>query len=158
MADRIVISGVRRYDGEYEFDLDGELMTTLEWRWVKKISGYLPMTIMDGWEGQDPDLFLAWAVIALSRAGRIDEKDALAVADVIARAPRSAIRLEIGEQEQEADPPAEAPETGQSNADTGGPSSPTSESPQESGQSPTGRLPSETPTSDQGLRLATSAS
>ena len=33
--------------------------TTLEWRWVKKVSGYLPGTIGDGVDGGDPDIFVA---------------------------------------------------------------------------------------------------
>ncbi len=67
MSDRIVIN-VRPYVGEYDFDIEGEPLTTLEWRWLKKISGYLPMTLDEGFRGGDPDLFVAFAVIALARA------------------------------------------------------------------------------------------
>jgi hypothetical protein len=44
--DTIVISGVKPYDGRYEFELGDEL-TTREWGWIKRLSGYLPSTLDD---------------------------------------------------------------------------------------------------------------
>lgn len=129
MADRIVISDARRYDGEYDFDLADESLTTLEWRWVKKISGYLPLTIGEGWVGGDPDLFLAFAVIAMRRAGKIGKEDALVAAEQLEDG--ATIRF-VGDEVPDADPP-QAPETGKSNGDSGEPSSPTSAPP---GQTP----------------------
>lgn len=79
MADRFVIKGIKPYDGEYPLD-DSEF-TTREWSWIKKISGYLPLTAEEGFKGGDPELFVALAVIAMVRAERIQKSDAMAVAD-----------------------------------------------------------------------------
>lgn len=79
MADRFVIKGVKPYDGEYPLD-DSEF-TTREWSWIKKISGYLPMTAEEGFKGGDPELFVALAVIAMVRAERIEKSGAMAMAD-----------------------------------------------------------------------------
>ena len=132
MADKIVIEGVRRYDGEYDFDIAGEPLTTLEWRWIKKISGYLPLTVSVGWMGEDADLFVAFAVIALHRAGKIDKDEALVVASRFDDSPTAAIRLVGDPVEAEADP-REAPEPSEQNGTSGGHSSPTSDPP---GQTP----------------------
>jgi hypothetical protein len=75
----------KQYAGDYQLDLDDEPLTTLEWRWVKKISGYLPATIGEGVRGGDPDVNVALATIALVRAGRVVEGDALGCADRLAR-------------------------------------------------------------------------
>lgn len=138
MADKIVIEGVRRYDGEYDLDLVGEPLTTLEWRWIKKLSGYLPLTVAAGWVGGDPDLFLALAVVAMRRAGKIEKEDALMVAE---RMEDGATIRVVGDAEEveeveEADPPV-APTEPRSSDDSGVLSSPTSGPP---GQppSPTG--------------------
>lgn len=118
MADRIIIQGVKPYDGEYPLEMQEEPLTTLEWRWVKKISGYLPLTIGDGFAGADPDLVCALAVIALRRKGKIQKEQALLVADRLADAPfdGAAIQLVFDEEEEtsedaDARPPEERPET-----------------------------------------------
>ena len=66
--DYIVIEGVRPYDGRYEFDLEGRELTTREWGWIKRLSGYLPLTIEEGLT--DPELITVFACIALRRAGQ----------------------------------------------------------------------------------------
>lgn len=145
MADTVVITGVRRYEGEYELDLVGEPLTTLEWRWIKKIGGYLPVTVDAGWVGRDPDLFLALAIIGLYRAGKIEKDQAHTVAELLADAPTSAIRIvgeaqeEEGEKDGDADDPPEVPsESEPSKPDGGEPSSQTSDQPDPI-QPPTGR-------------------
>lgn len=127
MADRIVIEGVRRYEGEYEIDLVGEPLTILEQRWIKKISGYLPVEYEVGWRGQDPDLFLALGVIAMRRDGKIEKDDALNVSRALEDG--ATIRLVFDEQEAEPNPPVAAPEPQTSNGDSGGRSSLTSDRP-----------------------------
>lgn len=67
------------YRGEWPLDL-GQSFTILEWRWIKKISGYLPLTLEDGFSNLDPDLFLALTVIALARAGKVRPESVLDVA------------------------------------------------------------------------------
>jgi len=111
MADRFVITGVKPYDGEYLLD-DSEF-TTREWGWIKKISGYLPMTAEEGFKGGDPELFVALAVIAMVRAERIQKSDALTVADKLADSSFGSALTFVadGDEEEEADPPIAASAT-----------------------------------------------
>lgn len=104
---QVIIEGIRPYDGEYELDKD-RAFNGREWRWVKKISGYLPLTLRDGFVNADPDLYIAIAVIALCRAGKIDRDQGLEVADEISEAPfdYAAIRIVGDKVEDDADPPA----------------------------------------------------
>ena len=83
---KVIIRNIERYNGEYPLDADVP-MTGLDWRWIKKISGYMPMTVDEGFAGDDPDLYVALAVIALHRAGKIRGPEALLVADVLVNAP-----------------------------------------------------------------------
>lgn len=82
---RIILKGLPKYDGDYELDANRPF-NGLEWRWVKRISGYMPMTMRDGFAGADPDLFIALAVIAMWRDRKITKDEALTVADTIAEA------------------------------------------------------------------------
>lgn len=110
MADRIVIEGVKPWDGSYDFDIDDRPLTQREWGWIKRLAGYMPLTINDGWQGGDPELFAAFAVIAMHRAGRIAASDAQDMYDRFADVPfGTAIRLELdpaGLQDGDARPPA----------------------------------------------------
>ena len=83
---RIVITGIPPYDGDYELDSD-RAFNAREWRWIKKVSGYMPLTVSEGFEGGDPDLFVALAIIAMAREGRVTKDEGLRVADVLAEAP-----------------------------------------------------------------------
>lgn len=142
--DKIAVN-IKPYVGEYPFDIAEEPLTTLEWRWVKRISGYLPMTVDEGLAGGDPDLFCAFAVIALVRAGKVDARDVLAVADRLAAAPFDGTAIqyigEVLEEEGEADPqvPADEPEPKTSS----GTSSPSTSASPDSLRLPTGAPGSE---------------
>jgi hypothetical protein len=83
---RIVVKGVRPYDGEYELDT-GRAFNAREWNWIKRIAGYMPNTISDGFRGGDPDLYVALTVIAMARAGRIDRAEGPDVAEVLKEEP-----------------------------------------------------------------------
>ena len=89
----VMIVNVPPYVGEYEFDLDAAPFSTVEWRWIKQLSGYLPLTIEEGWKGADPSLFLAFAVISMRRAGRIVKNDVLATAEEIEEAPFDGVAI-----------------------------------------------------------------
>jgi hypothetical protein len=104
--DTIVISGVKPYDGRYEFELGDEL-TTREWGWIKRLSGYLPSTL-DNNSSDDPELVCVFAVIALHRVGRITRDEVPSVFDKLIDAPYgSTLTLEVGESdEDDASPPA----------------------------------------------------
>lgn len=105
----LVIEGVRPWDGRYEFDLEHRPLTNREWGWIKRHSGYLPLTIEDGWKGGDPELFAAFAVIALHRAGRIQTGDVADVYERFADTPfGTTFRLDLDAAEEgDAGPPAE---------------------------------------------------
>ena len=83
---KLVISGIAPWDGSYDLDPDRPF-NTREWRWIKQISGYMPLTISEGFAGGDPDLFVALAVIAMNREGRIGRDQGLDVAEQLSEAP-----------------------------------------------------------------------
>ena len=144
MPDVMIVS-VPPYEGEYEFELGEKPLSPVEWRWLKKISGYLPLTIDQGWSGGDPDLFLAFAVIAMRRAGKIAKDDVLQVASELEEAPFDGTAITFrGEvtEEEEADPQPEETELEDSEPSTGEDSdeptetSPETETPKTSGIRP----------------------
>jgi hypothetical protein len=123
----VMIVNVPPYEGEYEFDVAAQMFSTCEWRWIKKLSGYMPLTIDEGWKGGDPDLFLAFAVIAMRRAGRIAKAEVLVVAEEIEEAPFDGTAIGFrGEVIEEADPTSGS-ESSESPQSSGGDSSESSE-------------------------------
>jgi hypothetical protein len=82
----IIIQGIKPWDGEYDLVTD-RAFNAREWRCIKKVSGYMPLTVSDGFAGGDPDLFVALAVIAMTRTGKVDRDRMLEVADELAEAP-----------------------------------------------------------------------
>lgn len=142
MGDNKVTVNVKPWVGEYPFDLSEQPLTGHEWRWVKKLSGYLPLTVGDGLRGLDSELFLTFAVIAMVRAGKIDRDDVARVFERLSEAPyggdNAAVVVHMEDDDEEADgddadPPAEAALPPSSSSTNGGPSgSPTSEIPAES--------------------------
>lgn len=116
---RIIIKGIKPYDGDYDLDTD-RAFNAREWRWIKKVSGYLPLTVSDGFAGGDPDLFVALAVIAMCREGKVDRDSGLRVADELAEAPFDGATISlVGDPVEEEDvpldltsPPAELLRTG----------------------------------------------
>jgi hypothetical protein len=134
----VVVDGVAPYDGRYELDLDAG-PTTREWGYIKRLSGYMPLTIQDGLAGVDPELFSVLAVIALRRAGKIDTRDVEAAFDRFADLPftGSTIRLESDQAEPE-EPDVDPSADKNGNASSSGPDSRRSSGRSEGDQSPTG--------------------
>ena len=119
--DYIVVEGVRPYDGRYEFDLEGQELTTREWGWIKRLSGYLPLTVEEGLS--DPELIVVFAVIALRRAGKVEPQDVPQVFERLSDAPfGSAITMET-DVEEEAEEKRPPPQSSTSSDATSGPSS-----------------------------------
>lgn len=137
--DRIIIGGVQPFDGTYPLDLDDAPLTTLEWRWIKQLSGYLPLTINDGLSGGDPDLIVALAVIALQRGGKISKTEVLQAGEQLADVPFDGahIRFEAETVEDDAGPPDEDAEPSSSSSGSGDDSEQPSEN-QANGQETTG--------------------
>ena len=120
--DTIVIEGVHPYDGRYPFDLVGQELTTREWGWIKRLSGYLPLTV----DYTDPEVLTVFACIALRRTGKVQAQDVPAVFDRLSDAPfGSAITLET-EPVEEGDADSPPPSSSSSNGADSGHSSPTS--------------------------------
>jgi hypothetical protein len=100
--DYIAIEGVPPYDGRWEFDIEDRELTTREWGWIKRLSGYLPLTIEDGLTGVDAELVTVLAAIALRRAGKVEAREVPAVFERLADAPfGSAITMETDVEEAE---------------------------------------------------------
>ncbi len=121
--DAIVITGVQPFDGSYELDLDNSPFTTLEWRWIKQTAGYLPGTVADGFEGGDPDLIVALAVIAMHRAGKIRKEDATRTSEQLADVPVDGAKIVFRAEEtveDDARPPEVSESTGSSPTGSGG--------------------------------------
>lgn len=104
-TDRIVISGIKGMDGEYELDVS--TFTMQELRTIKRLSGVRAGELQDAFAAGDSDLVVAFAVIALNRAGRPVHEDSLW------NAQGGSIMFEAADREdEEADvlPPASGPE------------------------------------------------
>jgi hypothetical protein len=124
--DYIVISAPP-YDGRWEFDLEGLELTTREWGWIKRLSGYLPLTIEEGLS--DPELICVWACVALTRAHKVERKDVPSVFEQLSDLPLSTIKMETDVEEKAEDdagpPPSSSSGSGGSSGAASGPSSET---------------------------------
>lgn len=87
MANSIVVAEMGRWDGTYDLGTEDRVFNGREWHWIKKVSGYMPATIAEGFSGQDPDLFIALAVIAMVRSGKLHREQALVAAEELAELP-----------------------------------------------------------------------
>jgi hypothetical protein len=67
-VDKIVISGIRGYDGEYPFD--ASYFTNKEFHTIKRLAGIRAGEIKAAFDSGDNDLIVAFAVIALERSGK----------------------------------------------------------------------------------------
>lgn len=136
-----VIVHVDPFKGEYPLDVGEQPFTTVEWRWIKKVSGYLPLTIEEGWNGGDADLFNCIAVIAMYRGGRLAKAEVLKAAEILEDyAMGESVTFEEDEPEEgedEDDPKASEPSGSPSgsgeSSDEPTASIPESESPKDSG-------------------------
>jgi hypothetical protein len=125
---KLTINGIAGLDGDYEFD--DSRFTMRDFHTIKRIAGIRAGELMDAYLAGDTDLRLALAVIALERNGRTGVEEQLWGAEL------GAIRLELGDGDEES-PPAEA---AGSKTSSGGSSTPGSD-PQETPPSPTGDQP-----------------
>jgi hypothetical protein len=137
--DYLVIEGVLPYDGRWQFDLETQELTTREWGWIKRLSGYLPLTIEEGLG--DPELVVVFACIALRRAGKATPTEVPKLFEELSDAPfGSAITMEtdvVETAEDDAGPPASSSsENGDSSGATSTPNSETSGGPPNSSGTP----------------------
>jgi hypothetical protein len=141
LPDYITITGVKPYDGRYEFDMQARPFTTREWGWVKRHAGYLPLTLERG-SFSDPEFVIVQAVVAVYRAGRVDAADVAALVERFQDVdPFAAITYEAGPDEGDAVPP---PLSSDAKPSSNGDSSPTGSETSDSPPSATGRPASDT--------------
>ena len=98
--DWIVVEGLKPWDGRYPLEsLD---FTTREWGWIKRLAGYLPATVEDGFRGGDPELISVFALIAMHRAGKLAPAGVPGLYERMQDAPLGAtLRLESDTADQE---------------------------------------------------------
>lgn len=138
MQDKLIITGISPYDGEYDFDileLIGSL-TNRELHRVKLMSGIRAGELFDSLKAGDTDLIIALAVVELTRRGRRVDEDAFWDAPAL-----GGVTLDIAEREDDEDPPAEAAigDTDSPKPNGGESSKEPSDKDQASSPSPTGR-------------------
>ena len=105
--DYITIDGVPPYDGRYEWDIENRELTTREWGWIKRLTGYLPLNIEEGLG--DPELVVVFAAMALRRAGKVEAKDVPQAFERLSDAPfgeRITLETDVADEEDDAGPPA----------------------------------------------------
>lgn len=114
----------RGIDGEYEIDLGR--FTNAELRLIKRESGVRAGEIEEAFRAMDNDLLVCFGIIALQRAGRLVDQEALWEADA------GNISLDLSDLEEDDDsPPAQEPA---SNASESGPIASSSQSSSDSGE------------------------
>jgi hypothetical protein len=115
----IKITNIPPWDGTYDMQTD-IVYNGFEWEWITVSTGYMPLTIQDGFAGGDPRLMVALAAISMQRAGRIREEQVLDVIKELKRAPFDGMTIEVVGDEVEDEPvpldltlpPAELSRTG----------------------------------------------
>jgi len=106
-----IVVHTKPYEGRYPFDLSDDF-TIREWGWIKKLTGYMPLTADEGFRGGDPELYAALAVLMLVRAGKVNPDD---IQDVFVRLTvaslSAALTIEFDQAEDgdQVDPPASSP-------------------------------------------------
>lgn len=125
------MSGIRAYEGEWDFD--PSYFTNKELHTIKRMAGVRGGEIGEAFAAGDTDLIVAFAAIALERGGKIVNEDMLWNARV------GAIELIPDVSGGDADPPTTGSEEKPSGEnDSSGLSSSEHSDPQENGQSPIG--------------------
>ena len=125
MGDRIVIDGKTGWDGSYEIELPPvRRFTAREWGWIRRLTGYTPVSITGPDASGDPEIDVVLAVIALRRHGRITIDEAAATYERLVDLADDRIRFESDE-ESPGDADGPPPRSSNGNASSSGPGSPT---------------------------------
>jgi hypothetical protein len=127
MADRIVIEGIPPYDGVYPWDLDRQELTTREWGWIKRLTGYLPLDLSEPSKWGDPEVLVCFAAMALRRAGRVEAREVPQVFERFADVPFDGAKIQLETEEAEEDDAVPLPSSNGNTAASGSNSPPSSE-------------------------------
>lgn len=157
MIDKLIVSGLRTVDGEYDFDIRDLIniggpgaLDTREQHKIKLETGVLPANLPDAVAGLDASVMVQLASIVLVRHGKTVNEDRLWESRFIYGNERPELATgepavvfliaDRSEEEADEDPPQELPMTPQTEqlSPTGGPLSSSTSDPQETDQSPTG--------------------
>ena len=149
---KMVVAHIPPWDGEYDLQSD-RAFNAREWRWITQVSGYMPLTVSDGFAGGDPSLFVALTAIAMCRAGKIERSQGLEVCEQLSEAPFDGASISMVGDTVEADDvpldltsrpaepsPDDSPSNSESNrgsASSSGPSSLTPSVPSDATPAPT---------------------
>lgn len=101
--DQFHITGFGQYDGK--FDFDASAFSIREWRWIKQLSGHDQDTVVEAYANREPEVLVAFAVIALCRDGKIDREQVLVVADEMIDTPLRGATLSLVPDQSEVVPP-----------------------------------------------------
>jgi hypothetical protein len=119
--DWIVVEGLKPWEGRYEFDLGGQPPTIREWGWLKRLTGYMPLTLDQGFDGGDPELYACFAVLAIRRAGKIDDGGVVDLYERLIDNPfEQTIRLEFDQDKQEPEEDPTLPPSSSENGSSSG--------------------------------------
>ena len=132
-----LIEGLPPYDGTYEIEFD--TFTNRELHTIKTLAGVRAGELEEAADAGDTDLVVAFAVIALQRAGLKVDPEAIWNADVG--------QITLVDEEVEQLPPPKGENKSEPNGSSGV-FSPTAGDEQVNGQSPIGSLPLEPSVSD----------
>ena len=117
---RLTLEGLLQFDGVYELDFINAPLTNRELHLIKEVAGVRLGEFEAAAEAGDNDLLVAFAVIGLNRAGKIERNQIASVTDFMWDAEGGKITAEeVSEEEDEDDPLAQAeipqPETSTTN-------------------------------------------
>jgi hypothetical protein len=125
----ITITGVdTRFDGAHQVDFNAKPFNGWELHIIKKLAGVLPAQLDDAMAGMDYDVWVALAVIALIRNGRLDRQRYRDAADALLEAEVGKIQFQPDE-EPNPTPPVGANDSDGSLAPSGSASNGTSDRP-----------------------------
>jgi hypothetical protein len=80
---RLTLEGLLHLDGTYDLDLIGSPLTNRELHWIKEIAGVRLGEFEAAADAGDNDLLVAFSVIALSRAGKVQRNQVAQVTDYL---------------------------------------------------------------------------
>lgn len=136
MPAHLHIEGIPGLNGDYPLEVSR--FNNRELHTIKRIAGVRPAELEEAFDADDNDLVVAFAIIALTRAGMKVNEEAIWQAEV----GKITLVATADEEEEDESPPAQAPSTetsgGASRNESSGESLSNGSDPLESRRSPTG--------------------
>lgn len=124
--DRIVVTDLGGFDGEYPLDLDEQGLNNAELHIIKRIAGIRLGEIAEAVAAQDNDMFVCLTIIAVRRSGRFDKAALSVFEEALWEAPAGAVTYHSDDEGDAEGPPAEQPPSDPDSSGTTDESSPSS--------------------------------